>query len=168
MLDLEHHWPRLARRGEIGLFDFAADHQVGDAARIGLTPLNDIDQPAVAQHGDAIGQTKYFVHLVRNVEHRHAACPQPCDDAKQPRDFGLGQSAGRFVHDQHVGFQRQRFGDLDQLLIADAQRAHELLWIDLAFELAQQLGGAGVHGWLIEPAPGGAQLAAEKNVGGGR
>ena len=88
------------------------------------------DQPAVAQHGDAVGQAKHLVHLVRDVEDRHAALAQPLDHAKQPGDLGFGERAGRLVHDQDVGFERQGLGDLDQLLIADAQRADRLPRID--------------------------------------
>ena len=43
------------------------------------------------------------------------------DDLEQPLAFGRRQGGGRLVHDQDARLDRQRLGDLDQLLLADAQ-----------------------------------------------
>ena len=111
---------------------------------------------------------KHLVHLVRDVENRHAALAQPVDDAKQPGDFGFGQGAGRLIHDQNLGLERQRLGDFDQLLIADAQRADRLAGRDLAFELVRAVRAAerSMPRSSSRPKPT-APLAAEKDIRGG-
>ena len=48
-----------------------------------------LDAAAVAQHRDAIGQSKDLVHLVRDVQDGHAARAQPVDDAEQPGHLRL-------------------------------------------------------------------------------
>ena len=92
---------------------------------------------------------------------------QPLDDAEQPGDLRLGQRAGRLVHDQDFGLERQRLGDFDQLLIADAQRADRLpgsMWHSSCASSSP----AAVHGPVVEQAAAAAQLAAEKDIGGRR
>ena len=168
MFDLQHFGPRRARTGEVGLFDLAADHQMRDPPRVGRGPIERVDPAAVAQHGDAIGQTEDFVHLVRDVQDRHPLAAQAIDHAKQPLDLGFGQGAGRLVHDQDFRPQRKGFGDFDQLLIADPQAAGRIAGRNAAFQLGQQLAGGVVHRPLIEQAPAVADFAAEKHIGGGR
>ncbi len=71
---------------------------------------------------------------------RHAPLAQPADDPHQTSHLAFAQSARRLVHDQHFGLKRQRLGDLDQLLIANAERSHRRTRIDVAFQLGEQLG----------------------------
>ena len=85
-------------------------------------------------------------------------------NSRATSDFGQG--AGRLVHDEDVGFQRQRLGDLDQLLIADAQLAHWLPRRDVAFQLNEQFGGGALHRPVVEQAEPSAFLAAQEDVGG--
>ena len=109
------------RGARVGLFDLAPDHQMRDFAGRGLGPSDRPHKLAVAEHGDAIGQAEDFVHLVRNIEDGDALAAEAFDDPKQPGDLGLGQRAGRLVHDEDGGRQREGLGNLDELLVADAQ-----------------------------------------------
>ena len=83
-------------------------------------------------------------------------------------DFGLGEGAGRLVHDEDVGCERQGLGDLDELLIADAQASDRLRGGRVAFQLFEQPGRRGVHRPVIEQAESAAQLAAQEDIGGDR
>ena len=76
----------------------------------------------VAEHGDAVGELHDLVDAVRDVDDRDAVAGELPDDLEQPLAFGRRQGRGRLVHDQDAGVDRQRLGDLDQLLLADAQR----------------------------------------------
>ena len=67
-----------------------------------------------------------------------------------------------------VGLQREGLGDLDELLVADAEPAHGLPRVDPAFELPQQIAGHLLHGPVVQQAEGRAFLASEEDVGGGR
>ena len=46
--------------------------------------------------------------------------------------------AGRLVHDQQLGVERQRLGDLDHLLLRDAQSGHRPLRIERQMQLVQE------------------------------
>ena len=137
-----------------------------DFAGGGVDSLDGAHQPPVAEHGDPIGQAEDFVHLVRDVKDRHAPFPQPIDHAIEPGHLGLGQGTGRLVHDEDFGGDRERFGDFDQLLIADPQAADRLPRIDLAFELLEQFAGRALHAAIVEQPQGVVPLAAEKHIGG--
>ena len=58
------------------------------------------DHAAVSQDGDAVGVPEDFVHLVRDVNDRHTLFSQSRDDSEKSLDFGFGQRARRFIHDQ--------------------------------------------------------------------
>jgi len=45
---------------------------------------------------------------------------QLADSAKQLVDLRLGQRRGRLIHDQHLGVERERLGDLHHLLLGDS------------------------------------------------
>ena len=79
------------------------------------------DAPAVAQHGDPIGEREDFVDAVRGVDDRDARRRELAHDLEQRLAFRRRKSRGRLVHDQNARVERQRLGDLDQLLLADAQ-----------------------------------------------
>ena len=69
--------PGVRESSDVRFFDFAADHQVRHLPRRDFIAIDCLHQPAVAQHGDSIGEVEHFVHLVRDVEDRHAALAQP-------------------------------------------------------------------------------------------
>ena len=50
-------------------------------ARVRRLAINCFYETSVAEHGDSIGQMKDFVHLVRDVEDRHAARTKLFDHA---------------------------------------------------------------------------------------
>ena len=60
------------------------------------------------------------------------------DDLEQHCAFGRRQRRGRLVHDEDAGIERQRLGDLDDLLLADAQAARLALRVDRDAEPGKQ------------------------------
>ena len=92
--------------------------------------------------------------------------PQPLDDAEEPRDLGVGEGARRLVHDQDRRVERQRLGDLDDLLVADPQVADRRAGSDLAFRAASNSRRRrGFHRPVVEQAEPAAYLAAQEDVG---
>ena len=84
-------------------------------------PVSIADEVAVAQHGDAVGDAVDLLHAVADEHHRHAARLRSATTREQPLDLALRQRRRRLVHDQHAGVERQRAGDLDELLLGGAQ-----------------------------------------------
>ena len=77
--------------------EVAADHQADDAFLVGVGGRSDIDQLAVAQHRDAVGELDDLVQPVGDVDHRHAIGAQPADNREQALRLVLGQRRGRLV-----------------------------------------------------------------------
>ena len=78
---------------------------------------------AIAEHGDPVGKPEDLVHLVRNVEDRRAPITEPENRSFEPGRFRLGEGAGRLIHHEDRRLERDRLGNLDQLLITHSQAA---------------------------------------------
>ena len=162
--DFEHDVARRAVLGQVDVLDLPPDHQMRDLARVRRRPIERLDVPPVAQHGDPIGAAKDFVQLVRDVEDRDAPRQQPVDNAEQPLDFRFGERARRLVHDEDRRVLREGLGDFHKLLVAHAERSHGLLGPDVALQLGEQRGGGPLHRPVVEQAQGGPLFAAQKNI----
>ena len=82
------------------------------------------DDPAVAQHGDLVGDGQQLLEPVRDVDDRHAVTCEIADHLEEDRDLGAGQRRGRLVHQQDADVVNERARDLDDLLLPERQRAH--------------------------------------------
>ena len=98
------------------------------------------DALAVAEDRDPVAIVEDLDHAVRDVDDRDAARGELAHDAEQHLRLALGERGGRLVEDQHAAVERQRLGDLDQLLLGDRKRADEDGRVDGA-ELRQRLAG---------------------------
>ena len=78
------------------------------------------DGLSVPQHHHPVGDLFDLLHLVGDVAHADAVLLQLADDPKQLRHFPVGQRGGRLIEDQNARVLRQRLGDFDHLLFADA------------------------------------------------
>ena len=112
------------------------DHLLDDPVEADIGGGRFRDQHPIAQHGEGITDVQQFVQLVRDVNNRHILRFQFADNAEQHFDFGIAQRRSRLVHDQDADVLRQRFGDLDDLLLADAQIADRGFGIDVLFQAA--------------------------------
>ncbi len=130
--DVEQQLARvLAVLARIGAVDRTPDHQAHQVVRRGLGGQHRGDPAAVAQHRDAVAEREHLRETVRDVDDRDAALPQPPDDGEQPLGLAIGQCGGRLVHHQDARVLRQRLGDLDHLLLRDAERVHRGARIDI-------------------------------------
>ena len=60
---------------------------------------------------------------------------------QQDFDLRRAERGGRLVHDEDARVARNRFGDLDQLLLADHQVFDHRVRIDASLQTLHQLGG---------------------------
>ena len=58
---------------------------------------------------------------MRDVDHADAARAQLVEDAEERLDFGVGERGGRLIQNEDARFLRERLGDLDELLLPDAE-----------------------------------------------
>ena len=79
-----------------------------------------------------------LVEPVRDVDDADAVGRELPDDAEEPRAFRRRQRRGRLVHDEDARVERQRLGDLDELLLADAQPGDPRLRVELDPEPLEQ------------------------------
>ena len=119
---------------------------------------------AVAQHGHAIGESDDLVQAVRGVDDRDARLRELSHDLEQGLAFRRRERGGRLVHDQDPRVERQRLGDLDQLLLADPELRDATLRVDLDAEPLQQC-ARGLHDApVVDEGPEDQRLAAKEDV----
>ena len=151
------------RREEIS--EVAPDHQPDDHGWCQRRGRMRRDQPAVLQHGDAVGDRLQLGHAMGDVEDRRALAPERPDQFEQLSGIALVERRGRLVHDDDLRIERQRLGDLDQLLLGDRQRFHQRLGMDPGADTLEQLARALLHNGAVEQAAA-ARLKAEEDVVG--
>ena len=84
-----------------------------------------LDRRAVAQDGDRVGDPGDLVQLVRDDDRRHALLLELEQEVEQRGAVGLVQARGRLVEDEQLDLFGERLGDLDELLLADADIGDE-------------------------------------------
>ena len=101
--------------------------------------LADRDPPALAQHGDPVGDREDVLDVVRDQDDRFALRAQPVDEAQDLADLGHRQGRRRLVHDDQIGVDVERAGDRDALPLPTGQRLDPDLEVgDVDVEVAQQ------------------------------
>src|SRR5450755_4338821 len=114
VLDLEYGLAdvRLALRE--AMLEVAVHHLADDAILLdgaGLA-IQRIDGATVAQHGDAVGNTRHLIELVRDQDRRHALGAELKQKIEQRRAVAFVETRGRLVEDQEAYLLGQRLGDL--------------------------------------------------------
>jgi len=123
---IAHRQARLADAyGALGKFrlQLAAHHQFDEPVARQFADRARGDVFAVAHHRRAIAQRKHFVQPMADVNDADALRAQAAHDGEQLFHFAVGPSGGRLVHYEDAGLLIKRLGDLDQLLLRDAQLA---------------------------------------------
>ena len=93
---------------------------------------------AVADDGDVVGDPVDLVELVRDQD-RGDALPLEFEQQVEQRLAVLfGQARRRLVEDQQLDFLAERLGDLDQLLLADADIGDQRLGVLVEADLLEQ------------------------------
>ena len=122
----------------------AADHALDDAglADRHRARVDGLHRGAVAHHGDGIGDLASLVELVRDQDRGDALALEFQQQFEQRVAVVFVQAGGRLVQDQQLYALGQRLGDLDQLLLADAEIGDQRIGRFLQADLGEQLAGA--------------------------
>ena len=125
----------------------APDHQPNQLGAVGLGDNSGGHRLPVFEHGHPVGDLKNLIQPVGNVDDTVAFGAQGLDDAKQAVQVGAGQHGRWLIHNQDMSVHRQRFGDLNNLLLADRQVLDQLAWINMrvrsqAFQECVSIAGA--------------------------
>ena len=112
--------------------EVAADHQAGDPLLARAGGGRDVDQPAVAQHGDAVGELDDLVQAVRDVDDRYAVAAQPADHGEEAARLVVGQRGGRLVEGDQAAAGPHGAHDLDHLPLRRAEGVAKLARTQLA------------------------------------
>ncbi len=93
----------------------------------------------VAQHGDAVGDREDFFQAVADVDRRHAAAAQVPHEVEQTSGVGLRESCCRLVEHEDLGALGERSGDLDHLLLPDAESADRHVDVKIRSHVGERL-----------------------------
>ena len=146
-------------------FQRPAHHALDDAVLVDAVGLDvqGLDRLAVADDRDLIRDLFDLVELVRNDDRGDAAALQAQHEVQQVLGVGLVQRRRGLVQDQELHRLVQGLGDLDQLLLADADLLDRGVRVLAQPHPGQQFGGPGPGlGPVDHAALGG--LVAEEDV----
>ena len=79
---------------------------------------------AVAQDGDGVAEIEHLAQAVADIEDRMPARLERFEHIENACDFRISQGCGRLIENEDSRVARQEPCNLDQLLLADAERAH--------------------------------------------
>ena len=95
------------------------------------------DEPAVAQHRDAVADLVHLVEEVRDEQDRDAALLELADDAEELGHLVEVEARGRLVEDEHPDVDRDRPRDRDELLHGEGVRAQDRRGVDVEPEVGE-------------------------------
>ena len=162
--DLEDGFPRLRPPLRVDGAQRTPDHHLDGAIPVELGGRMHADQVPIAQDRDAVGDPVDLLHPVADEHHGDAPRLQGGDDGEQPLDLALGERRGRLVHDQHLGLDRQRPRDLDELLLGGAQPLQHLLRTARQADDVEQLLRPRPHAGVVDAAEPPARHVAHEDV----
>ena len=153
----------------IAVGHLASDHALDDAPLADLlrVAVDRLDRRAVTDDGDLVGDLREFVQFVRNDDRGDALRLELDEQPQQRVAVGFVEAGGRLVEDQQLDLLGERLGDLDQLLLADAQIGDEGVRRFLEADFGQEFARAAErHAPVDDAHPG--RLVAEEDVFGNR
>ena len=146
-----------------------ADHVPDEVGRGEVRGRRRDDVPAVAEDRRAVAQLEDLVEPVADEQDRDATRPQVADDREQALDLVRRERRRRLVEDQDARLDRQRLGDLDELLVGHRQAADRRADVELDVELLEQgLRGPPRRAPVEDPEPAGRGVADEHVLGDGQ
>jgi len=119
--------------------------------------------PAVAQDGDPVDDPRHLFQPMRDVDDPHARALELVDDGEEMLGLGLRERGGGLVHDEHLGIERERLGDLDHLALRDRERAQGRVRIDVDMKARQDAPCVGAQSRAVDEAAH-ARFACEVDV----
>jgi hypothetical protein len=164
VLDQQHPLAGGAALPGGALLHLPADHRADQVVGGQPGQLAGQHVPAVPHYGDLLADLEDLFQPVRDEQHRGARGAQRAHHLEQPGHLGRGQRRGRLVHHDHPGVQRQRLGDLHDLLVGDGQPAADPARVEPHAEPGKQFCGLRVHPAPVDAPPGHQRLAAHEDV----
>src|SRR5690606_2102106 len=115
-----------------------------DAILVDLTTgdVERLDGAAVADDGDLIRDLLDLIELVADDDRGDALRLQPEDEIEQMLGVVLVERGGGLIEDEQLHILVERLGDLDELLLADAEVLDRDIGILVESDAGEQLGGA--------------------------
>jgi hypothetical protein len=123
---------------------------------------------SIPEHGDVVADPHQLLEPVRNVDDRHPLRLQLPDDLEKDVHLRRRKGRRRLVENKDAGIERDRLGDLDQLLLANRQVFDERLGIDPGIEPVEEPGGPLDLRAMIDAANAPGQLPRREDVLGNR
>ena len=152
-------------RGRVHVVDFPAHHVLDEhrLAHLALVRVEGADGLAVAEDRHRVGDLDHFLQLVRDENAGDAVALELPEDRKEVFAVVLVQGRGGLVEDEQLDVAAHGLGDLDELLLSDAEILHQGIGAHVEPDLAEHLGGlldrlVPVH---RDPAP---DLVAEEDI----
>src|SRR5690606_19631740 len=130
--DTQDRLAGLVRHARKKLGERTSHHELDDVARDDVRDLSRPRRASVAQNREAIGDAEDLVEEVADVDHAHAFIAKAPDDLEEAFGVVMSEGARRLVEDEDPRLARDRARDLDDLLLAHAERRHRSSRIDLA------------------------------------
>ena len=126
------------------------------------------DVGAVAHHGDGVAEGEHLVEAVGDEDQRATLVAQAAGDGEEPVDLDAAQRRGRLVHDEQPGVERDRLGDLDDLLVGDREAAGRAARVDADAEPVEERRRPRRASPPVDAAAAAERLAAHEDVLGDR
>ena len=123
VLNPEHLVPNLRGARREAAIQVAVHHAADDPVLLhrALAAVQGFHRAPVAQHRDAVSDARYFVEFVGDQDRGDALAPELHQQFQQGGAVLLIQACRWLVQDQQPDFLGQRLGNLNKLLLADAQ-----------------------------------------------
>src|SRR5690606_33935500 len=138
-----------------------------DAVFVDIGLVHGLDRLAVADDGDAVGDFRDLVELVRDEDAGNALVLEPDQEVEEMGAVLFRETGGGLVEDEELDFLRQRLGDFDQLLLAHADIGDQRVGVLVEADFLQERPGAVAGLVPVDHAAGGA-LVAQIDVLGDR
>ena len=162
--DAQHFVTGLGPGAREHLGQVAADHHPHDVVMRRSLCLLRADVTAVAHHRELVRDDRQFIELVRDVDDRHAVGLELVNEPVQHLHLLIGDRRSRLVHDDDARLERERLGDLHDLLLPDPQGRHLPPRVHIQLEAAQPFRGLAIHARIVDQSGARERLASEENI----
>ena len=123
-----------------GIGQPVTDHQLDHRWPVDVRHLALMHDAPIPHDRQRVADSEYLVEDVADVDDADTPILESADRLVETRDVSGREPAGRLVHEQHPGIERQRLGDLDFLLLDGRQRTDLRIEIEVdAVAIEQRL-----------------------------
>jgi hypothetical protein len=152
--------------GRVVVAQVAPHHAAHEAVCVQLGQRPAVHVAPVAQHRHARAVREDLGHAVADVDDADALGLQVVQHLEERGRFVVGERGRGLVEDEHLAVERERLGDLDELLRGDAQVLHQAGRVHVLPQALQHLRRAPVEAREVHPrVPAGVDLRHEDVLG---